>query len=323
MTQQDVIKSLGEDWKKVQNLLIDSLYSDVELLRRINTGILDNSGKMLRPMMTLLVAKLCSGGKTTEESVRYAAAVEILHNATLIHDDVADDSDTRRGAPTVKALLGPTPAVLVGDFWLAKVMSLLAGSDDLRWTTKAFSGTLVDLAEGEMLQQEKAVKGDTSVEDYLRIIFCKTASLFRTACVCGARSVAAPEKYMDAAADFGRAMGMAFQIQDDILDYEGEDLGKPVGVDLLERKITLPLLGALEGSSDEGKIRRMVREIPQHPGNCELVRQFVMRNDGVARARVKLDVYVDEALAALEVFPDSKEKAILASIAGMSSKRTR
>ena len=324
MDRASVIGLLGQDWEKVQELLRSTLCSDVPLLDEINKSVLANSGKMLRPMLTLLFARICNGGATKDESVQMAAAVEVLHNATLLHDDVADEAMTRRGTPTVMSRLGAVPAVLVGDFWLASAVSLLEDASDSKWTLKEFSSTLVNLAEGEMLQQQKAFQSDTTVEDYLRIIFCKTGSLFVTACEAGAKSVQASDDLLEAAGRYGKALGMAFQIRDDILDYAGDEkTGKPVGIDLREQKITLPLLGALSTSPDEAAWRQMIHNIPSNPGYCDCIREFVLENGGVEYASEKLNAYVDEALQALEVFPPSPERDILGFIAKDNAVRTK
>jgi octaprenyl-diphosphate synthase len=250
--------------------------------------------------------------------------VEVLHNATLLHDDVADEAMTRRGKPTVMSYLGAVPAVLVGDFWLARAVGLLSDCSDMKWTLDSFTRTLTDLSEGEMLQQQKAFTSDTTMEDYLRIIYCKTGSLFVTACESGAKSVKASDEMIEAAGRYGKALGLAFQIRDDILDYAGgETTGKPVGIDLLEQKITLPLLGALSNSPDEAKWRQMIHEIPLHPGNCDAIRDFVISNGGVEYAEKKLKDYVSEAEHALDIFPDCPEKEILAGIAHLNSVRDK
>ena len=324
MDREQVIAIIGEDWNRMQTLLRETLRTDVALLGDINDSLLANSGKMLRPMLTLLLAKACNAGALSEESVRKAAAVEILHNATLLHDDVADEAMIRRGSPTVMSRLGPVPAVLVGDFWLASAVGLVAESSDLKWTLEKFGRTLTDLAEGEMLQQQKAFLADTTVEDYLRIIYCKTASLFVIACESGAKSVAASSELMEAAGSYGRALGMAFQIRDDILDYAGDEkTGKPVGIDLREQKITLPLLGALRTLSDEEEVRKMIRGIHDHPDNLAKLRDFVLRSGGVEYAENKLKEYVAEALSALEAFPESAARDVLAAIARENAERTK
>ena len=295
-------------------LIRESLSSDVGLLGQTNDRILSNSGKLLRPPLSLLVSKAL--GTPTEDSVRFAAATELFHNATLLHDDVADGSTQRRGRPTVAALLGPSAAVLVGDFWLARAVDLVVEAKHRDAAIRLFSNTLTDLAEGEMLQLEKASSADTTMQDYLRIIHCKTASLFSAAAQTAAVSVDAHAALLDAARAFAEAFGTAFQIKDDILDYAGTDaLGKPVGVDLRERKITLPLLGALEGSPREEEIRTMVRQIPEHPEYCDEIRRFVLERDGIARAVGCLGEWVDRAVKALDVFPDGPAREALVEIA--------
>lgn len=324
MQAEDVRIYLGRDWTEVIGLLDDALRSDVELLNDINGGILANAGKMLRPMLTLLSARACNGGKTVHESVRYAAAGEILHNATLLHDDVADSAATRRGTPTVASRWGDTPAVLVGDFWLARAVSLLMDSNNLKWTIVAFGRTLTNLAEGEMLQQQKAFSADTTVDDYLRIIYCKTASLFETVCQSGARSVGADEVWIDALSRYGKALGMAFQIRDDILDYDGGDrTGKPTGADLRERKITLPLLGALCGSPREEEIRSMIRDIPAHPEYTAAINAFVHANGGVDYASKRLADFVHEAVEVLSVLPASRDREILEYLANQLTDKVK
>ena len=324
MKASEIKAYLGSDWTEVKDILARSLHSDVALLGDINEGILANSGKMLRPMLTLLAARACNGGIICEESRRYAAAVEILHNATLLHDDVADAAATRRGTPTVVSRWGATPAVLVGDFWLARAVTLLMDSSNLKWTIAAFGRTLTNLAEGEMLQQQKAFSADTTVEDYLRIIYCKTASLFETACQAGARSAGADEAGIDALSRYGRAIGMAFQIRDDILDYDGgEQTGKPHGIDLEEQKITLPLLGALNSSPREAEIRAMIRDIPAHPEYTSEINAFVHENGGVERAGESLEGFVKEAVDALSGLPSSKDREILEELSYQLSKRER
>lgn len=324
MDRNSIIAFLGKDWEAMQKLIFKALGSDVPMLDEINRRLLDNAGKMLRPRLTMLFARICGGPELKEESLRYAAAVEVLHNATLLHDDVADEAMTRRGKPTVMSYLGAVPAVLVGDFWLARAVGLLSDCSDMKWTLNSFTRTLTDLSEGEMLQQQKAFTSDTTMEDYLRIIYCKTGSLFVTACESGAKSVKASEEMIAAAGRYGKALGLAFQIRDDILDYAGgETTGKPVGIDLLEQKITLPLLGALSNSPDEAKWRQMIHEIPLHPGNCDAIRDFVLSNGGVEYAEKKLKDYVSEAEHALDIFPDCPEKEILAGIAHLNSVRDK
>ena len=181
---------------------------------------------------------------------------------------------------------------------------------------KLYARTLSDLASGEMLQLQKTRTADTAEEDYLRIIYCKTASLFESACRVAALSVDASPELCEAAGQFGAATGMAFQIRDDIFDYWDEPgIGKPVGVDLKEKKITLPLLGALRNAPDEVAVRKMVLEIPGKPENCARLRSFVRENGGLEYAAGRLNDYINDALAALEKLPPSPEKEALAELA--------
>jgi len=314
VSRQEIVTYIGADWDRMLALIRSNLHSDVTLLEETNGQILANRGKLLRPIITLLVAKAIA--VPVQDTLHYAAATELFHNATLMHDDVADGSSERRGRPTLAALLGPAGAVLVGDYWLARAVDLVVNSDHRDRAIRLFSRTLTDLAEGEMLQMEKAATGDTEVEDYLRIIHCKTGSLFCAAAETAALSVDAPEVQYAAARAYADAFGKAFQIKDDILDYAGTDaLGKPIGVDLRERKITLPLLGALEGSPRAEEIRAMVREIPSHPEYCDEIRRFVLERDGIGYAIRQLEVWVRRAEEALSAFPDSPARTYLTEVA--------
>lgn len=320
MSRELIIRHLGSDWARMSDYIRRALNSDVQLLNSVNDTVLSHSGKMLRPMVTLLLARAC--GTPGEDTFRYAAALELLHNATLMHDDVADSSSERRGLPTVSALLGPSGAVLVGDFWLSAAVQLVLESDSFQYVVKLFSNSLKDLAEGEMVQMEKASKADTDEKDYLKIITCKTATLFRTAGEVAAHSVNAPEDYAEAARRYGLSLGIAFQIKDDILDYTGTDeLGKPTGVDLKEKKITLPLLGALKESARDGEIRSMILNLDGHSEYIEEIRNFVLRNKGIEYAENMLDYYVNDAISALDPLPASPDKDYLVQIARFNALR--
>lgn len=325
MDIKEVKEYVGADWTAVQERIAASLHSDIKLLDKTNESILSHSGKQLRPLLTVLFARACAGGAITEATIRYASAAELLHNATLLHDDVADGSDKRRGVPTIMSLMGPSISVLIGDYWLVKALDLIlsdAPSDSV--VLKIFSKTLSALAEGELLQLQKAQNGDTVEADYLRIIYNKTASLFEAACVSAALSVDAPENMQKAAREYSVALGNAFQIQDDILDYCGSDsVGKPLGVDILEQKITIPLLGAFANVSDqeEARVRALVNDIVGHPEHKDAIVEFVKTNGGIDYARRRLNEYVDEAVSALEALPDSQEKDFLVQLAYFTARR--
>lgn len=327
MTLDEIKDFLGQDWKDTDALIRSSLESDISLLNATNKAILDHSGKQLRPIVSLLVARACGGGRVNADSVRYAAVAELLHNATLLHDDVADSSCERRGAPTVMAILGGPASVLLGDFWLVKALeNILASSANCNEVIRIFAGTLSSLAEGEMLQLQKASSGDTVEEDYYRIIYSKTASLFEAAFVSAAISVNAPADWIEAVRDYAVSLGIAFQIKDDIFDYsDGKKIGKPVGIDLEEQKITLPLLGALAAASPERakQIRGMVLDILEHPEYKEEIVGFVKEGKGIEYAVSRLEDYVSKAVDALAVLPDSKEKDYLVKIAGFTAYRDK
>ena len=319
---------LGTEWVAVQEAIAGSLESDIDLLNQTNRSILANSGKQLRPILALLTARACSAdGQASEATVRYAAAAELMHNATLLHDDVADDSDQRRGVPTIRALMGPTVSVLLGDYWLVKAMDLILGSHEAdSQVIRIYSKTLSDLAEGELLQLQKAQCCDTTEADYLRIIYSKTASLFEASCVSAALSVGAPAVAVKAMREYAVALGNAFQIKDDLLDYDGtESVGKPLGVDILEQKMTMPLLGALAnaGTEEDARVRALVRDIVGHPENRDEIVAFVKANGGMEYASGRLDFYVNEAVEALSVLPESFERELLEKLAHFTARRDK
>ena len=311
------------------NAFIDAaLRSDIPLLDSTNRSLREHPGKMMRPMLSLLVAG-AAGAATPppEDTYRYAAATELLHNATLLHDDVVDGATERRGLPTVSSILGGSAAVLIGDYWLEKCLRLVLGARrEADRVLRLFAQTIGHLTEGELLQMQKASSADTTQADYLRIIYGKTASLFESAALSAAISVAADEQVVRAMGDFAYQLGLAFQIKDDIFDYdEDASIGKPVGIDLEEQKITQPLLCALEQAApdEQAAIRALVKEIPEHPEHVARIRAFVKEKDGVALAKEVMDSYVAKAISCLEILPESKEKLYLAKLAEFVGKRDK
>ena len=315
---------LAGPMQEVSALLETSLRSDITLLDATNRSLLSQGGKQMRPMLTLLSAGACGG--INPDSVRFAAAAELIHNATLLHDDVVDGAATRRGKPTVMSVLNGPASVLLGDFWLVKaIRCLLDASRNSERAVRLFAKTLSDLAEGELLQLEKTSSCDTTREDYLRIIYSKTASLFEAAALSGAVSADAPEEWTAALAGYARNLGLAFQIKDDILDYAGgETLGKPVGIDLREQKITLPLLCALDSVSAEEavEVRALVGRISDEPAQGDRVRTFVLERNGVDKAVAEMEKYIDEAVSCLDELPSSAEKPYLVELARFVGERT-
>ncbi len=320
-------ETVAEDWSRIQSLIQNALGSDIDILNSVNGRILSTSGKQLRPLMSLLAARACSGGHPVEASFRVAAASELLHNATLLHDDVADSSDERRGIPTLRAMMGPSVSVLVGDFWLVRSVRLILGRGFDATTDKVvklFSKTLCDLAEGEMLQLQKSLSGDTTEADCERIIYGKTASLFETGCLSAAISVGADDALEEAVGRYARCLGMAFQVRDDILDYQKSslELGKPAGADAGEGLITIPLLGAFRNAPErEAEIRDAIRSIGEHPDRRGEIISFVRDNGGIAYALERVNRFIDDALEALDILPECQEKTWLGDIARYIGRR--
>lgn len=318
---KEVQQFLGKAWTDFQRCFAESLESDIPLLDKANQYLLGHGGKKLRPLFTLLIAKALRGD-CNERVVRCAAASELLHTATLLHDDVADNSPTRRGVPTMMTVYSPTTAVLLGDYWLSKAMDLIIDHPDKR-VLHIFSKCLADLAGGEMLQLEKAEKADTTEDDYRRIIYCKTTSLFEACMVSAACSVEASDEEIEQCRMYARHIGQAFQMRDDMLDYSPElSIGKPTGQDILEKKITLPLFGLFAKAP-----RSVVREVRRRmkKPDSELVSDvfaWVREYDAMSFARERLDTEIRQALEVLAAFPASQSRDYLEKMAGMIAIRT-
>lgn len=302
---------LAEDWMQFEQLFAQRLASRIPILNKVNAYLMERSGKQLRPMLCLLAARLCTG-HCSPGSIGSAAASELIHTATLLHDDVADEADTRRGQPTVSALISPRASVLVGDYWLSRgVMAII--EDCSKDTFGDFAMCLNDLAEGEMFQIEKAAALDTDYDDYIYIISRKTASLFRAAVKTGAREAGASHEQIVALDSFAHHLGLAFQMRDDIFDYSPSlSLGKPTGVDIRERKITLPLLGAFEKAGADAR-GRIVADIEAE--RYDVVLPFVQQWGGIGYAQGVLEKETALAVAALESFPDTPACQLLSDLA--------
>ena len=323
----EILAYLKPGLEHVNSFIDAALRSDIELLDSTNRSLREHPGKMMRPMLALLVAE-AAGSSTPlpEDTFRYAAATELLHNATLLHDDVVDGATERRGMPTVATLLGGSAAVLIGDYWLQKCLRLILGARrETDRVLRLFAQTLGHLTEGELLQMQKATSGDTTQADYLRIIYGKTASLFESTALSAAISVSASEDVIRAMGDYAVELGIAFQIKDDIFDYsdEAQALGKPVGIDLKEQKITQPLLCALETVPEEEqkRIRGLVARISDHPSLADEVSAFVKAHDGVSLAVIEMNKRIQKAISLLDILPDSKHKEYLIKLARLVGKR--
>jgi len=312
---------LGQAWTEFQRCFADSLVSDIPLLDKANRYMLGHGGKKLRPTFTLLIAKALRGF-CNERVVRCATASELLHTATLMHDDVVDNARIRRGVPTLMAVYSPTTAVLLGDYWLSKAMGLIIDHPDKR-VLHIFSKCLGDLARGEMLQLEKAREASTTEEDYRTIIYCKTTSLFEACVVSAACSADASEAELASCRDYARHIGQSFQMMDDILDYSPElAIGKPTGQDIMEKKITLPLFGLFLRAP--GKIVREVRRRMKDP-DADLVADvfsWIRQYDAMSYAHAQLEQEIRLAKEALAPLPDSEAKEYLLRMAGLMGVRT-
>ena len=328
MLYREVKEYLGNDWIAFNELFRQSLRSEMLLLNQINAYVLKNSGKQLRPILALLIGRAISG-VCNDKVLRCAVATELVHTATLLHDDVADNSPTRRGSATVMSLYSPTASVLVGDFWLSRGIDLILSKCD-NDVIGYFSRCLADLAEGEMLQLEKASSLDATEEDYNTIIFRKTASLFKASMMSAAHSADASAVQMEAVASYSFHIGMAFQMMDDIFDYSPRlNTGKPVGVDILEKKFTLPFFGFLRNAPSEisSKFVERMRFLDAHSVEDEkqaLARdaiELVERYEGLDYAYDRLEQEINKAVTSLSVIDDSPARDYLVAFARYMSVR--
>ena len=281
-----------------------SVKSQTPLLDRIMKYIIKRKGKQLRPMFVFLSAKL--HGKVNESTYRAAALVELLHTATLVHDDVVDESLERRGFLSINALWKNKIAVLVGDYLLSKGLLLSTDAGDFKHL-QILSEAVKQMSEGELLQIEKARKLNLKEDIYFEIIRSKTASLLSSACAVGAWSTSNDETLTEKMKLFGEKTGIAFQIKDDLFDYGNDDIGKPTGNDLKEKKLTLPLIYTLNNISapEKRKIIYIIKNENKNPEKIKYVLQKVVETGGIEYANKKMNYYRDEALSILFEFPKS------------------
>lgn len=282
----------------------EAVKSQSPLLDRIMRYIVKRKGKQLRPMFVLLSAKLC--GEINEPAYRAASLVELLHTATLVHDDVVDDSMERRGFFSTYALWKAKANVLIGDYLLAKGLLLSLDNNDHK-TLHILSDAVRKMSEGELLQLQKARSLNLKEEIYYEIIQNKTASLLASACAAGAWSSSCDEKITEQMRLFGEKTGMAFQIKDDLFDYASENVGKPTGNDIKEKKLTLPLIYTLNNidPSTRRKIIYIVKNNNQDKQKVKWVIEQVEKTGGIEYAKNKMNDFRDEALTILRQFPES------------------
>jgi octaprenyl-diphosphate synthase len=282
----------------------------VMLLDKILQYLIKRKGKQMRPMFVLLTANLCGGIQPA--TYRGAALIELLHTATLVHDDVVDDADQRRGFFSINALWKNKIAVLIGDFLLSRGLLMSLEHEDyelLKITSKAVKL----MAEGELLQIEKARKLNVDEAIYFEIIRQKTASLIASCTESGAASATEDKETIEKMRLMGEKIGMAFQIRDDLFDYGTADVGKPLGIDIKEKKMTLPLIHVLNKAS-WGERRRVINIVRRHNTNKKKVAwviDYVKKNGGISYSEMVMNRFLDEAMAILEEFPDSPSKQSL------------
>ena len=322
-TLDAIKKTIEAELKQFNVFLEDSLKSSTPLLNKILKYVLKQKGKQIRPLFVLLSAK-CHG-EINENTYRAAAFIELLHTATLIHDDVVDNSDKRRGMFSLNALWKNKIAVLIGDYLLSKGMLLALQNKDYQMLD-TISETVKAMSEGEIYQMEKARRMDITEEDYYDIIRGKTASLISSCCVVGALSVNATESQVEKMRKFGTSAGIAFQIKDDIFDYHiNNKTGKPAGNDIQEHKMTLPLIHLLK-ISDKSERRSIIRKIKYHSDEVESRMEIidkVHQNHCLDYAEEKMNAFVDEALSQLDEIKNEEALAGLKALVNYCIKREK
>jgi len=289
-----------------------SMSSKVSLLNRITHYVVNRKGKQMRPMFVFLIAKMSNNGEVNDRTYRGAAVIELIHTATLVHDDVVDDSNRRRGFFSINALWKNKIAVLVGDFLLSKGLLLSIDNEDFD-LLKIISVAVREMSEGELLQIEKARNLDITEAVYFEIIRQKTATLIAACCAMGAKSVNADSDKVENMRKFGELIGIAFQIKDDLFDYGDDKIGKPTGIDIKERKMTLPLIYVLNNASEQDR-RWLINSVKNHNKDTKRVKEvisFVKNNDGLEYATKVMKGYQQKALVLLQNYPASPFKESL------------
>lgn len=324
MSAIDRIKApVSKEMELFEQKFRQSMKSSAPLLDKITAYIVKRKGKQLRPLFVFLSAQACGG--INDSTYRAAALIELLHTATLVHDDVVDDSNMRRGFFSINALWKNKIAVLVGDFLLSRGLLLSLDNNDFL-LLKIVATAVREMSEGELLQIEKARRLDIAEPVYFEIIRQKTASLIASCCACGAASASDDEALREKMAKFGELTGIAFQIKDDLFDYgKSDDIGKPTGIDIKEKKMTLPLIYALSKAerSEKRRIINIIRNHNEDPEQVGRVIAFVWQSGGIEYARKRMLEYRDEALALLKTLPNTPAKASLEQLVNYTIEREK
>lgn len=319
---EEIKAPIAKEMEEFEQKFRASMHTKVLLLDKILNYIVKRKGKQMRPMFIFLSAGTC--GKITESTFRGASLIELLHTATLVHDDVVDDSNYRRGFFSVNALWKNKIAVLVGDFLLSRGLMLSVANKEYE-LLRIVNDAVNEMSEGELLQMEKSRHLDIGEEVYYQIIRQKTASLIASCCAVGATSAGADPGAIEKMKSFGLHIGMAFQIKDDLFDYGEEEIGKPVGIDIKEKKMTLPLIHALSKASwlEKKRIILIVKNESEKPKKVKEVIEFVKKSGGIEYAKDAMERYYLQALKLLEDFPESNYKNSLTKLVQFTINRVK
>ncbi len=318
----DIQAPIAEEMKNFEKKFRDSMKSNVMLLDQIMKYIIHRKGKQIRPMFVFLSAGTFGG--ITESTYRGASLIELVHTASLVHDDVVDDSNYRRGFFSINALWKNKIAVLVGDFLLTKGLDLSLKHKDYN-LMEIVNNAVREMSEGELLQIEKARKLDITEEIYFDVIRKKTASLIASCCAVGAASAGADDTLIEKARLLGEKIGLAFQIKDDLFDFGDEEIGKPTGIDIKEKKMTLPLIYALNKASwlDKRHIINIIKNESEKPKKVAEVIKFVRNSGGIAYTETKMKAIVAQAFEILDSFPKTTYKDALRNLVQYTIERTK
>ncbi len=319
---QDIKAPIQEEMKLFEEKFRGYMKTEVSLLDKIMGYIVRRKGKQIRPMFVFLMAGTC--GEIIDATYRGAALIELLHTATLVHDDVVDEANYRRGFFSINALWKNKIAVLVGDFLLSRGLLLSIDNGDFA-LLQIVSNAVREMSEGELLQIEKARRLDITEDIYYEIIRQKTASLIASCCGVGASSVGADEETIKKAQAFGEKVGMAFQIKDDLFDYGTAEIGKPLGIDIKEKKMTLPLIYALSKANpnDKRRIINIVKNQSHKPRRVQEVIEFVRQSGGIDYTQEVMKRFQEEANEILATFPASDHKQALFDLVQFTIDRTK
>ena len=320
----DLSAVMKPDMNAVNALIIDNMQSSVPLIPQLAGYLIASGGKRIRPLMTLAATRLFDADTT--RAYRLAAAVEFIHTATLLHDDVVDESDQRRGKPSANTVFGNQSSVLVGDFLFSRAFELMVEDGSIE-VLRILSNAAAVITEGEVLQLSIQSKLETTLDQYLEVIAAKTAVLFAAACQIGPVIAGQPESVQNALKGYGHNLGMVFQIADDLLDYQADEvqLGKTVGDDFREGKMTSPVIYALQNASSDEKIfwKRTFEDHNQTENDLETAKNIIKTHKADEKAFALAQSYVNKAITSLAILPASSLKTTLENLAQFALNRKK